>query len=153
VEAHDVAITGPGRPGPMALSDHGRGADAGGMVNRVVHFEIPVDDPGRAGEFYRSVFGWGVERWGPMEYWNLTTGETGGPGAEGALKPRAEGPEGVTVYVGVDDIDAALVGVEAAGGARVTDKMPIPTMGWSAHVRDSEGNLIGLFQPDPAVGG
>lgn len=122
------------------------------MANRVVHFEIPVDDADRAGAFYGSVFGWGVERWGPVEYWNLTTGETGGPGAEGALKPRAEGPEGVTVYVGVADIDAVLAGVEAAGGTLVSGKTAIPTMGWSAHVRDTEGNLIGVFQPDEAAG-
>ena len=122
------------------------------MASRVVHFEIPVDDPDRAGAFYSTVFGWGVERWGPVEYWNLTTGETGGPGAEGALRPRADGPEGVTVYVGVEDIDAALAAVESAGGQRVVDKVPIPTMGWSAHVRDTEGNVIGLFQPDPSAG-
>ncbi|WP_281401134.1 VOC family protein [Actinokineospora xionganensis] len=29
--------------------------------------------------------------------------------------------------------------------------MPIPSIGWSAHVRDTEGNLIGLFQGDENV--
>ncbi len=27
---------------------------------RVVHFEIPADDPERAIEFYRQVFGWKI---------------------------------------------------------------------------------------------
>lgn len=28
------------------------------MTSRVVHFEIPIDEPDRAGGFYRKVFGW-----------------------------------------------------------------------------------------------
>ena len=42
-------------------------------------------------------------------------------------------------------------GTAAAGGTVLTDKLPIPTMGWSARFRDTEGNLIGLFQTDPTV--
>ena len=74
-----------------------------------------------------------------------------GPGAEGALTPRAEAPEGVLVYVEVEDIDRALSSVKGAGGTVVTGKMPIPTVGWSARFRDTEGNLVGLFQTDPTV--
>lgn len=69
---------------------------------------------------------------GPIDYWTMTTGEAPGPGAEGALTPRAEAPEGVVVYIEVDDIDSALRGVEDAGGTVVTGRLPIPTMGWSA---------------------
>ena len=123
------------------------------MVSRVVHFEIPVDDPERAGAFYSAVFSWQADRWGPMEYWNLSTGEAPGVGAEGALSPRSEQTPGVVVYVGVHDIDAALDRVKEAGGTPLTEKVPIPTVGWSAHIRDTEGNLIGLFQPDPDVTG
>lgn len=121
------------------------------MVNRVVHFEIPVDDPERAGAFYRDVFGWTVAKWGPVDYWTMSTGEPPGPGAEGALTPRQDSPEGVMVYVGVDDIDAAVSAVARAGGSVVGEKMPIPTVGWQCRVRDPEGNLIGLFQADDTV--
>ena len=120
------------------------------MVSRVLHFEIPVDDPERAGAFYSAVFSWNVDRWGPLEYWNLSTGEPPGVGAEGALSRRTEEVPGVVVYVGVDDIDDALDRVKRAGCTPLTEKMPIPTVGWSAHVRDTE-DLIGLFQPDPDV--
>ena len=81
----------------------------------------------------------------------MTTGAAPGPGAAGELTPRAEAPEGVVVYIAVDDIDSALRGVEDAGGTVVTGGLPIPTMGWSAPFRDTEGNLIGLFQLDPTV--
>ena len=121
------------------------------MTSRVVHFEIPHDDTHRARAFYRKVFGWTVAKWGPIDYWTMTTGEAPGPGAEGALTPRAEAPEGVVVYIEVDDIDSALRGVEDAGGTVVTGRLPIPTMGWSARFRDTEGNLNGLFQLDPTV--
>jgi predicted enzyme related to lactoylglutathione lyase len=111
------------------------------MTSRVLHFEIPIDHPDRAGAFYRDVFGWNVAKWGPVDYWTMTTGAEPGPGAEGALTPRAEAPEGVVVYVGVEDIDVAMSKVKDAGGTLVTGKLPIPTMGWSAQFRDTEGNL------------
>lgn len=113
-----------------------------------MHFEIPIDDPDRAGEFYRSLFGWNVAKWGPVDYWTMTTGAEPGPGAEGALTPRSEAPEGVLVYVGVENIDQAMAKVKDAGGTLLTGKMPIPTLGWSARFRDTEGNVVGLFQED-----
>ena len=61
---------------------------------------------------------------------------------------RSQAPEGVLVCVGVNDIDAALGRVKDAGGSIVADKTPIPRMGWSARARDTEGNLIGMFQSD-----
>lgn len=118
------------------------------MASRVVHFDIPVDDPDRAGAFYAGVFGWTVQRWGRAEYWPMTTGEPPGPGAEGALTSRAEAPEGVVVYVSVDDVDKALERVREAGGTPLTGRQPIPTIGWSARFRDPEGNVVGLFQAD-----
>lgn len=116
-----------------------------------MHFEIPIDDADRAGAFYASVFGWTVTKWGPVDYWTMTTGAEPGPGAEGALAPRADFPEGVLVYVGVDDIDVAMASVTASGGTVLTEKMPVPTVGWMAHFRDSEGNRVGLFQADDTV--
>lgn len=103
------------------------------MVSRVLHFEIPVDDPERAGAFYSAVFSWHVDRWGPLDYWSLTTGEPPGPGAEGALSPRTEEAPGVVVYMGVDDIETALDRVKQAGGTALTEKMPIPTVSGGRH--------------------
>jgi predicted enzyme related to lactoylglutathione lyase len=54
-------------------------------------------------------------------------------------------------YIAVDDIDAALAAIEAAGGTRLTERMPIPTVGWSAFFEDTERNKVGLFQADPDV--
>lgn len=38
-------------------------------MSRVVHFEIPADDPKRSIKFYETEFGWTIEKWdGPIEY-------------------------------------------------------------------------------------
>ena len=56
---------------------------------RVIHFELPADEPERAARFYESVFGWEITKWqGPMDYWLVTTGEEGTPGIDGAISPR-----------------------------------------------------------------
>lgn len=117
------------------------------MAGKVVHFEIPVDDCDRGVAFYRSAFGWTLERWGPMEYWTTSAGE--GEGIGGALTKRSEDAPGLTFYIEVKDIDDALVAIESAGGTRLTERMPIPTVGWSASFIDTEGNRIGIFEADP----
>lgn len=119
------------------------------MSGKVVHFEIPIDDGGRAVTFYEQVFGWTLERWGPMDYWTTTAGE--GEGAGGALTRRDDNSLGLMFYIAVDDIDATLAAIETAGGRRLTEPMPIPGTGWSAFFEDSEGNKGGVFQADPDV--
>ena len=44
---------------------------------RVVHFEIPAEDLGRARKFYRDVFDWKEKDYPDMEYVMLHTGPTG----------------------------------------------------------------------------
>jgi predicted enzyme related to lactoylglutathione lyase len=119
------------------------------MAGKVVHFDIPIDDGDRAVTFYNEVFDWGLEQWGQMDYW--TTAERPGDGIGGALGRRETPDEGVTIYVGVDDIDATLKAIETAGGQRLTERRPIPGTGWMALFVDTEGNRVGLFQSDPTV--
>lgn len=119
------------------------------MVNRVVIFEIPIDDPDRAGPFYRDAFGWTATPIGEDGYWELTTGEPPGVGAEGALTVRESAPEGVLVYVGVEDIQQTLDKVTEAGGTVERAREEIAGIGHWALFRDSEGNLLGLFETAP----
>ncbi len=116
------------------------------MAGKVVHFEIPIDDSDRATAFYTKAFGWRLDRWGPVEYWTTEAGE--GEGIGGALTKRSDEVASLMFYIEVDDIDTALQAVETAGGARLSERMPIPGVGWSAFFGDSEGNKVGLFQPD-----
>jgi uncharacterized protein len=128
------------------------------MTGRVVHFEIPYDDADRARAFYASAFGW---KQMPMEGMDYTIVETGpmsdaGRASEpgyinGGLLPRgdAAAPAPVVV-VDVDDLDAALGAVEQAGGTVEVGRTPVGDMGVTAYVRDTEGNVVGLWQ---TVGG
>jgi hypothetical protein len=116
-------------------------------VSKVVHFEIPVDDAERASAFYRGAFGWEITGFGDQPYWLVRAGADTEPGADGALIGRSELHQNPIVITGVDDIDSILSRIQQIGGQVVQAKLPIPGVGWSAYILDTEGNTIGLFQP------
>ena len=37
--------------------------DTCSLMSRVVHFEIPADNPDRVAEFYKKVLGWNIQKW------------------------------------------------------------------------------------------
>jgi predicted enzyme related to lactoylglutathione lyase len=115
---------------------------------KIVHFEIPADDPQRASAFYRDALGWQVSRFGDEPYWLVRAGEDSEPGANGAITARGDLHQNPVLIAGVKDIDDVLRRVTPSGGKVVQGKLPVPGMGWSAYVLDPEGNTIGLFQPD-----
>jgi uncharacterized protein len=123
---------------------------------RPIHFEIHADDMDRAQRFYEAVFGWtfaGVEG---STFRLIRTGA--GPGIDGGMMqrrgPSPQGGEPLNSWVctlDVDDVDAYVAGVEANGGALALPRMAIPNVGWLAYVKDSEGNILGMMQLDPAA--
>ena len=118
-------------------------------MTRIMHFEIPADDPARASEFYSKVFGWKFEKWdGPMEYWMITTGKEGEPGINGGMMKKGEKLDRVRNTINVSSIDECVEKIEKAGGKVLSPKMPIPGVGWFALFTDTEGNVHGLMQPD-----
>ena len=53
---------------------------------KIVHFEIPAENPDRAVNFYEKAFGWKANKWeGPQDYWLVTAGEKDEPGIDGAI--------------------------------------------------------------------
>ncbi len=123
---------------------------------KVVHFEIPAEDLGRAKSFYGSVFGWQLDTM-PMpggEYTSVTTTPTDTqthlptePGAiNGGMMQRDETTPAPVITIDVDAIDEALAQVEAAGGSTVKPREEIPGMGAFAYFKDSEGNVMGLWE-------
>jgi predicted enzyme related to lactoylglutathione lyase len=123
---------------------------------RVCHFEIHADNPERAIAFYRQVFGWEFKRWEGGEYWLIHTGPSTEPGIDGGLIRRRypiDG-QGVIAYVctvAVPTLDDALGKMTAAGGTLAVPRMPIPGVGWLAYAKDTEGNVFGIMQADPAA--
>lgn len=118
---------------------------------RPVHFEIPAEDPDRSIAFWSGVFGWQFQRWGEEPYWLITTGDESEPGINGGLMNRRDPAQPVVNTICVDDLDAYVSKVEAAGGQIVLPKMPIPTIGWLAYFKDPDGNIFGMMQNDPSA--
>jgi predicted enzyme related to lactoylglutathione lyase len=122
-------------------------------MDSIVHFEIPADDPRRASKFYSDVFGWRIQQWENMPYWIVSTTESDqngtprNPGAINGGMGKREGPlKSTVVTIRVNDIDRALKTIEANGGKTVQKKQPIGDMGFTAYFKDSEGNVVGLWQ-------
>jgi predicted enzyme related to lactoylglutathione lyase len=123
---------------------------------RPVHFEIHADNPDRAIKFYRELFGWEFAQWEGQPYWLIKTGEKGTPGIDGGLLPRKGPPptamQAVNAFVCTTDVascDAVAKRVTELGGSIAMPKMPVPTVGWLAYGKDTEGNLFGFMQFDP----
>jgi uncharacterized protein len=124
-------------------------------MNRVVHFEINADNVERAAKFYRAVFGWKIEPWGPPEYgyMHVETGSANEPGIDGGIW-KGEGPQppsgarlnAFNCSIEVSNIDETLKKVTVAGGAIAKEKAQIPGVGWLATCTDTEGNTFGVMQ-------
>ena len=126
-------------------------------MGKVVHFEIPADDLDRARSFYGKVFGWRIDTMpmpGGGEYTGLTTTAVDEktmtptePGAiNGGMMQRDAATPAPVITIDVEDIDAALAEIEGAGGSTVTPRTAIPGMGAFGYFKDSEGNVMGLWE-------
>ncbi|MEJ2359024.1 MAG: VOC family protein [Deinococcales bacterium] len=121
-------------------------------MGRVIHFEIPARDMQRAGRFYREALGWTVTGWeGPVEYLLVGTGSGGTPGIDGGILRANELIGSVVNTASVDDLEAALERVKAAGGTVERGRQAVPGVGYMAYCRDTEGNLFGLMQEDASA--
>ena len=126
-------------------------------MRKVVHFEIPADDVARASEFYRSVFDWELRAMPEVDYTSIRTTAVDEstqlplePGAiNGGLFKRTPQTPAPVVTVDVESIDIALKEVEAAGGSTVTPRTEIENMGAFGYFKDTEGNVVGLWENLP----
>ena len=113
---------------------------------RVVHFEIYGEKPEKLIDFYTKVFGWKFEKWGPLDYWIIKTGE--GPGIDGGLG-KEKNPSNNTIDV--SDVDEYLTKIKKASGTEVTPKMTMPGIGYLAYFKDPQGNIFGIMKDDPSA--
>ena len=122
-------------------------------MGEVVHFEIPADDLSRAKKFYSTVFGWRANEMPEMEYVMIGTTESDEngmpkqPGAiNGGMLKRQDPVRHPVVTIDVENMDEALAKVKKNGGQIVREKLPVGEMGFAAYFKDSEGNVLGLWQ-------
>lgn len=125
-------------------------------MNKVIHFELSIENPERTTKFYSDVFGWKASKWeGPMDYWLVSTGPEDEPGIDGAFMLRSETDERLKkcarITIGVPSIDESLEKIKSNGGKVLMPKTAIPGIGYSASFEDTEGNLVALMQDDPSA--
>src|SRR5262249_39836118 len=127
----------------------------------ICHFEIPADEPKRAVEFYRELFGWEIREWASAtnqhEIHMIATvpsdemGRPARPGVNGMIMKRAHPQQPFATYISVENVDEYGAKAEKLGGQIVMPKTPVPGMGWFLYFKDPEGNIFGLWQMDPTA--
>ncbi len=119
------------------------------LMSHAVHwFEIFVTDLNRAARFYETVlevkFRREKEGDRPMAIFASAI-ENGVGGALVQQKGREPSANGTIVYLDADrKLDESIARVEAAGGKVLMPKTDIGAPGFTALVRDTEGNVVGL---------
>jgi len=125
-------------------------------MDKVKAFDIPVDDMERANRFYQKVFGWEIA---PVpgsggNFHAATTvpvdeeGEPKVPGGinGGFFQRGTHGAQETFVEINVPSVDEYLKRIESAGGKIVKQKGPILDIALFALAKDTEGNIIGLWE-------
>jgi predicted enzyme related to lactoylglutathione lyase len=108
---------------------------------KIEHFEIPADDIARAQAFYATVLGFEYEPWGD-EMGMLRQPE--GEGINGDLHIRGATPHPTVVFT-VDRIEDSVALAVANGGSQLGEIQPLDESSRWVYIRDSEGNIIGLY--------
>jgi uncharacterized protein len=131
------------------------------MDHTICHFEIPADEPKRAATFYRELFGWNIRGWespdnkaGIMTVQTVPSDEHGRPtvpGVNGMIIKRQHPQHPFANYILVESVDAYGAKAESLGGKIIMPKQAVPGMGWFLYFKDTEGNIFGLWQVDPAA--
>lgn len=111
------------------------------MGNPVVHFEVIGKDGGKLRHFYSKMFGWNMQVMPEMDYGMV---DNGGQGINGGIGQGEQAH--ATFYVEVDDPQAQLEKIEAAGGKTIVPVTEVPGVVTFAMFTDPEGNLVGLVK-------
>lgn len=131
------------------------------MPSGLIHFEIHANDLDRAKQFYADLFSWEFTKApAPIEYWLISTGRTTGPdgnpmGINGGLlaKGGRDGGDGASpnafvCTIEVQDIDETLEKADKSGATVQMPKDRMPGVGLLAYLKDPEGNIFGILQPE-----
>lgn len=109
---------------------------------RPCFIELPAADIGAAKQFYKRAFGWELADFGP-DYACTTTGDVD-IGLQGDMAEATRAPLPV---IAVDDLEAALAAVTAAGGRIAKPTFSFPG-GRRFHFADPNGNELAVFVSD-----
>ena len=109
----------------------------------VVRFEIMGGKGGQLETFYGELFGWKIDSNNPMKYGMVDTGSLGS--INGGVGPSQDGKNRVSIYIEVEDLDAALAKAEKLGGKTILPPSQVPGGPRLAMFADPAGNITGLL--------
>ena len=109
-------------------------------MTRINFIELPARDLGAARTFYSTVFGWKLTDFGPS--YSCTTNGDVDLGLQG---DATEAPSAPLPVVLVDDVEAAVTAVEAAGG-RISNPIFSFPGGRRFHFLDPNGLELAIMQ-------
>jgi len=113
----------------------------------ICHIEFPTTDLAASRRFYGEIFGWRFEEIPGMAGYALFTTPSGlGGGIDGSGRAEPPSERGPILHLEVEDIDATLERIEAAGGRTVIPKTKISDeFGFYALFLDNVGNRLGVW--------
>jgi predicted enzyme related to lactoylglutathione lyase len=111
----------------------------GGFSGRFAYVELPVADSEASARFFETVFGWELVRFAPSYAGTMGMGTDLGLDADPNERSAAPLPG-----IAVDDLEAALAAVTAAG-AQITRPIFAFPGGRRFHFREPGGNEISVF--------
>ena len=123
-------------------------------MNPINHFEIPFDNSERAIKFYKEVFGWEIIPMPDMNYTIVHTTPTNenqmpkeAGTINGGMYNRSDGGSRSPVLViTVPNLDEHIKKIQAHGGKITMEKRQVGKMGLYAQIKDTEGNIIGIWE-------
>lgn len=108
-----------------------------------IWYELQTSDPDAAKTFYDDVVGWTIDA-KPIEGMDYRMIDTGGDFVGGVMRLTDDmktggARPGWMFYIGVENVDASVEKVKAAGGSMIMAPWDIPNVGRMAIVRDPQG--------------
>jgi uncharacterized protein len=136
---------------PSQAAEEGRGPNREGDF---IWYELLTPDPEASKRFYEAVIGWTVADARPEFNGYRSIGRSDGGSAGGMLPITDEMQQhgarpGWLGYINVDDVDAKVAAIEAAGGKAYMPPFDIPEIGRIALVADPQGVPFYVMKPEP----
>jgi uncharacterized protein len=123
-----------------------------------VWYELMTPDPDGAKPFYEAVVGWNIQtgHGSDNDYGFIACADGGMAGGLFRLAPEMTSGGAVAAwigYIGVDDVDASISSIEAAGGKTLMPANDVEMAGRIAMVADPGGAPFYIMTPTPPPGG
>jgi predicted enzyme related to lactoylglutathione lyase len=110
--------------------------------SRVCYLEIPARSVEESSRFYERVFGWSLRERGDGA---VAFDDAGGVSGVWVTDRAPMTELGILIYIMVDDAEAAVADVVAAGGAIVAP-LGFDPHEIAARFTDPAGNVLGIYQ-------